>query len=184
MYPYLCFLSCKGSLALISDMLCYQCIVSDCSTTFVINKLFWGEALRSICGVQDGRVHTNNPFQRGVAVRETLFKNTVDTVYEGKLYASEAILLYLLSHVQAVLASTAQGSVPSDATEIRGWNFDDGNDLNGIMGAMLTTGIQATALGRAINEVNRMVRLAMYVWCKNVSEDSILMCKEILSFNE
>ena len=49
------------------------------------------------------------------------------------------------------------GKVPDGAQEIRGWDFDQGTSLDGIMGAMLTSGIQATALGRAVNEVNRMV---------------------------
>ena len=57
--------------------------------------------------------------------------------------------------MQAVLANA--GKVPDGAQEIRGWDFDEGSSLDGIMGAMLTSGIQATALGRAINEINRMV---------------------------
>ncbi len=57
--------------------------------------------------------------------------------------------------MQAVLANA--GKVPEGAAEIRGWDFDNGNSLDGIMGAMLTSGIQATALGRAVDEVNRMV---------------------------
>ena len=58
---------------------------------------------------------------------------------------------------QAVLASTKKGSVPGEAQVIRGWDFDEGNEMDGILGAMLNTGIQATALGRAFAEVNRMV---------------------------
>lgn len=57
---------------------------------------------------------------------------------------------------QAVLASAEK--VPLGAQEIRGWDFDNGSNLDGIMQAMLSTGIQATALGRAVNEVQRMVR--------------------------
>lgn len=59
--------------------------------------------------------------------------------------------------LQAVLASTVTGSIPEGSQVIRGWDFDQGNTMDGIMGAMLTTGIQATALGRAMNEINRMV---------------------------
>lgn len=48
---------------------------------------------------------------------------------------------------------------PSSAT-IRGWDFNKGCSLDGIMGAMLRTGCQATSLGRAVDEINRMVRAA------------------------
>lgn len=61
----------------------------------------------------------------------------------------------MLHVLKAVLASA--GDVPQGAQEIKGWDFDNGCSLDGIMEAMLSTGIQATALGRAINEVNRMV---------------------------
>jgi len=57
---------------------------------------------------------------------------------------------------QAVLATPVE-KIPVGAQEIRGWDFDQGCSLDGIMGAMLNTGIQATALGRAVNEVNRMI---------------------------
>lgn len=57
---------------------------------------------------------------------------------------------------QAVLATTME-QLPAGAREIRGWDFDQGCSLDGIMDAMLCTGIQATALGRAVNEVNRMI---------------------------
>jgi deoxyhypusine synthase len=56
--------------------------------------------------------------------------------------------------MQAVLVPTQ--TVPSTPV-IRGVDFDHGTDLDAVMGAMLTTGFQATALGQAVNEVNRMV---------------------------
>lgn len=58
---------------------------------------------------------------------------------------------------KAVLTSAQQ--VPSGSQKIKGWDFDKGCSLDGIMEAMFTTGIQATALGRAVKEVRRMVRL-------------------------
>ncbi|KAK9809967.1 hypothetical protein WJX72_002749 [[Myrmecia] bisecta] len=48
--------------------------------------------------------------------------------------------------------------MPSTSTTISGWDFNRGNDLNGIMDAMLHTGFQATSLGQAIVEINRMLR--------------------------
>ena len=55
---------------------------------------------------------------------------------------------------QAVLVAT---EVIPDTPPIKGWDFNKGCDLDGIMGAMLTTGFQATTFGQAIHEVNRMV---------------------------
>lgn len=48
--------------------------------------------------------------------------------------------------------------MPDDAETVAGWDFDAGRDLDGLLGSMLRTGFQATSLGRAIAEVNRMVR--------------------------
>jgi len=59
-----------------------------------------------------------------------------------------------MSWPQAVL-------VPSDTLPetpaIRGWDFNQGCDLDGIMDSMYTTGFQGTTFGQAIREVNRMV---------------------------
>jgi deoxyhypusine synthase len=58
---------------------------------------------------------------------------------------------------EAVLVPTE--TIP-DAPVIKGYDFSAGRDLDGLMAAMLTSGFQATALGQAVNEVNRMVRAA------------------------
>jgi deoxyhypusine synthase len=57
---------------------------------------------------------------------------------------------------KAVLLPSAP--LPDGTPVIKGWDFNDGASLDGIMAAMLTTGCQASALGQAVNEVNRMVR--------------------------
>jgi len=57
--------------------------------------------------------------------------------------------------LQAVLQPST--SMPEGTATIRGWDFNDGVDLTGIMNSMLRTGCQASALGQACNEVNRMV---------------------------
>ena len=51
--------------------------------------------------------------------------------------------------------------LPEDAVIIHGWDFNQGNTIDGVLGSMLQTGLQATALGQAINEVNRMVGSAL-----------------------
>lgn len=56
---------------------------------------------------------------------------------------------------QAVLQPSEE--VGNEAVNIRGWDFNEGNSLDSIMGSMLSTGLQATALGQAIEEVNRML---------------------------
>ena len=47
--------------------------------------------------------------------------------------------------------------MPEGTATIRGWDFNEGVDMTGIMDSMLRTGCQASALGQACNEVNRMV---------------------------
>jgi hypothetical protein len=50
------------------------------------------------------------------------------------------------------------GNTIPDTPIITGYDFNKGRDLDGLMEAMLTSGFQATALGEAVAEVNRMVR--------------------------
>ena len=68
-----------------------------------------------------------------------------------------------LSALQAVLQPSA--SLPQGTATIRGYDFNQGVSLTGIMDSMLTTGCQASALGQACNEVNRMVcsHVPMYI---------------------
>ena len=52
---------------------------------------------------------------------------------------------------------------------IKGHDFNSGRDIDAIMASMYTTGFQATALGQAVNEVNRMVRHGCSAWGGPVS---------------
>lgn len=56
--------------------------------------------------------------------------------------------------LQAVLVPT--DTVP-DTPVVCGYDFTHGRDLDGLMAAMMTSGFQATTLGQAVEEVNRMV---------------------------
>lgn len=47
---------------------------------------------------------------------------------------------------------------PTSPTVV-GYDWNTGRDLDGLMESMMRTGFQATCLGQAIHEVNRMVRL-------------------------
>ncbi|GAB4820672.1 hypothetical protein N2152v2_007718 [Parachlorella kessleri] len=58
-------------------------------------------------------------------------------------------------HLQAVLVPSEQ--LPEDAVRIHGWDFNRGNTLDALLGSLLHTGLQASALGQAIHEVNRML---------------------------
>jgi hypothetical protein len=51
--------------------------------------------------------------------------------------------------------------LPDGTPEVQGYNFDSGRDLDGIMASMLSSGFQATQLGRAIDLVNEMVCLSV-----------------------
>lgn len=83
----------------------------------------------------------------------------MNTSYMGTYQGgrSNRWLIYAQMRLQAVLVPSAE--VPTTAT-IRGWDFNDGCSLDGIMAAMLRTGCQATSLGQAVDEINRMVRSA------------------------
>ena len=59
--------------------------------------------------------------------------------------------------VQAVLAPSQV--MPENAATVQGWDFDHGCTLDGLLHSFLQTGFQATAFGRAVAEVNRMVSL-------------------------
>lgn len=57
--------------------------------------------------------------------------------------------------LQAVLAPSQV--MPEIADTVQGWDFGHGCSLDELLGSFLHTGFQATAFGRAVNEVNRMV---------------------------
>lgn len=48
--------------------------------------------------------------------------------------------------------------LPENMTKIRGYDFNQGRDLQGVMKSYLTTGFQASRLGLAIQEINHMVK--------------------------
>ena len=50
------------------------------------------------------------------------------------------------------------------ATVVRGWEPEQGCTLEHVLGAAHSTGCQASALGQAIVEVNRMVCLSLKLW--------------------
>ena len=59
-----------------------------------------------------------------------------------------------LSSPQAVLVPTERYP---ETPAIKGHDFNSGRDIDLIMSSMLTTGFQATSLGQAVAEINRMV---------------------------
>lgn len=59
--------------------------------------------------------------------------------------------------MEAVLKRSCD--LPENMTKIRGYDFNQGCDLKGVMKSYLTTGFQASRLGLAIQEINHMVRI-------------------------
>ncbi|RKP08207.1 DHS-like NAD/FAD-binding domain-containing protein [Thamnocephalis sphaerospora] len=55
----------------------------------------------------------------------------------------------------------ASQPLPLDMQPVRGYDFNQGVQLEGLLDAYLTSGFQATALGQAIEEVNKMLRWRM-----------------------
>ena len=79
--------------------------------------------------------------------------------------------------------------LPEDAIEIHGHDFNETSDIDAVMASMLRTGLQATALGQAINEVNRMLswRLSQEPLlpddkCPDPAERAIIRCKIFLGY--
>lgn len=58
--------------------------------------------------------------------------------------------------LEAVLKTSSD--LPADLPKIRGYDFNQGVDLQAVLKSYLTTGFQASSLGLAIQEVNHMVR--------------------------
>ena len=48
--------------------------------------------------------------------------------------------------------------MPAGTPTVQGYNFEGDLDLQKLLDSMLTSGFQATQLGRAVDEVNRMLR--------------------------
>lgn len=53
--------------------------------------------------------------------------------------------------------------IPSDTPEVKGYDFNNGIDYTKLFDSYKYTGFQATNLGKAINEINRMVS-KNYMW--------------------
>lgn len=58
--------------------------------------------------------------------------------------------------VEAVLKPSCH--LPLDVPKVKGYDFNQGADLRAVMKSYLTTGFQATSLGLAIQEINKMVK--------------------------
>lgn len=64
----------------------------------------------------------------------------------------------------AVREAVLVKSVPHDGLgpEIRGYDFNKGNNLNSLLESYLYTGFQATNFGLACEEINKMVTYLRY----------------------
>ena len=76
--------------------------------------------------------------------------------------------------LHAVLVPSEE--LPEDSIPIRGHDFNIGRDIDSVMQSFKGTGLQATALGRAIDEVNSM--LAWRVPEESMHEDNELSTNE------
>ena len=56
----------------------------------------------------------------------------------------------------AILASSEP--VPEGSEEVRGYDFSSGVDYSALLASYRTTGFQATNFGKAVEEINKMVR--------------------------
>lgn len=58
--------------------------------------------------------------------------------------------------MEAVLKPSCE--LPEDMPKIKGYDFNQGVNLQAVLRSYLTTGFQASSLGLAIQEINHMVR--------------------------
>ena len=58
--------------------------------------------------------------------------------------------------MEAVLKPSCE--LPEDMLKIRGYDFNQGVDLQAVLKSYVTTGFQASSLGLAVQEINNMVR--------------------------
>lgn len=68
--------------------------------------------------------------------------------------------------MEAVLKRSCD--LPENMTKIKGYDFNQGRDLQGVMKSYLTTGFQASRLGLAIQEINHMVKICR-ITCRFLS---------------
>ena len=73
--------------------------------------------------------------------------------------ATHNLIIILNFLLQAVLAPSQV--MPENAETVHGWDFDHGCSLDGLLRSFLHTGFQATAFGRAVAEVKRMVKFKL-----------------------
>lgn len=62
--------------------------------------------------------------------------------------------------MEAVLKPSCE--LPEDMPKIKGYDFNQGVNLQAVLRSYLTTGFQASSLGLAIQEINHMVRGGLF----------------------
>lgn len=60
---------------------------------------------------------------------------------------------------EAVLVKSVSEGTPSADRIVKGYDFDKGVDLDGILNSYKTSGFQATSFAHAVDEINKMVAL-------------------------
>lgn len=53
--------------------------------------------------------------------------------------------------------------MPPGSEEVRGYDFSNGVDYHALLGSYRTTGFQAGNFGKAVEEINKMVRSKLYI---------------------
>lgn len=65
--------------------------------------------------------------------------------------------------MEAVLKPSCD--LPEDMPKIKGYDFNQGVDLQAVLKSYLTTGFQASSLAMAIQEINHMVKRIIHINC-------------------
>jgi deoxyhypusine synthase len=84
-------------------------------------------------------------------MRDSITPSKVDTTTNNSNTTDENV-------AREAVYVTSQG-VPFETRPVRGYDFNQGIKLEGLLDSYLTTGFQAMALGKAIEEINKMVTI-------------------------
>lgn len=65
---------------------------------------------------------------------------------------------------EAVLAASSK--LPDDTPIVSGYDWNNGLDYHKLFSTYINSGFQATNFGKAVNEINKMVKLSIYFLSK------------------
>ena len=107
----------------------------------------------------------------GISINEIPQKDRPYFCHASEQSSLESVFFTFLSRVKPKMTDIPQmvkdailmasDPVPEDSVEVRGYDFSDGVNYRALLESFRTTGFQATHFGRAVEEINEMVRSSL-----------------------